>query len=994
MQRAHGRSKIAILGGGIGSLAAAFDLTEVDPHGNLYDITIYQVGWRLGGKGAVGWTCERFPTPTFEDQQVQLEHGLHVWAGFYDNAFDLLQRCYAAHDRPPYHSYLDAFTPVNNCWVMDDETGAWEKWELDVPPNRQIPGISRLPPSSPVLWSRLLSFVTKGSQNNALRAYVENVRGQIQLAQSAQNIEFARTARQIADGLSDYPMGIGPGQRARLRELVDFAMDNLHEEYFDSKLINAGLGLTDDMRRLAIMVNVGLALLLGMLSSKVLVKGFDSIDRWEWSQWMSGYGAWDMSLQSGLVRGFYDYVFGFDGDRRRAVAAGTSTRAFLHLLCAYKGSLFYKLNVTMGEFLFAPLYEVLVKRGVKFQFFSRVDKLHLSQDKKTIEQIDIGLQARLSDTSEPYYPLITTPDGKMKTWPDRPDYDRLDHGDQIYAKLLQDKQDLESPWNSWGIVDTIALRRDNGDFDKVILGIGLGALKSICSELCDEPTLAWGEMIANVRTCPTLATQLWVNKPATYYGWPPKNTIVTSFAEPLNTWGDNSQLIDQESWPSHSRPASLAYLVGNLLPDDQFPPPGKPDNFPVIQLQRANVQVDKWLQDELPLLWPGYQQTDLARPPYVRANVNPSDRYVQSVPGSVESRLRPDGSGVNNLYLAGDWVRVGLNAGCIEQAVLGGRAAARAITGVDMNSSYDGDRNWNDDAPLSPALAALLSNLPDLTRLALGGVGRVEARCIVDYVQATFIDQMLPPGLTLNLPKEKLEKITLPICLAFSEQRNVRPGFVPFGGINYMEFAVIFHNIYSCDTNDDYNGPFVYMPRILLNSFPPAAIGAKAYGFNKRVARISRVGDSFNIQNDEGVISARFEEASLLGKIGDFRELAIVRQILDQPVISETSEGGWISSYLDYHLDQASFQSLKGKCSIKQGGLSKTIDFVGVPGPENSEVEKGEIANRPLGFRMVTNWDLTLPMRVGEHEGLLPTPKRMHAAAITNRLMARLRGLR
>jgi uncharacterized protein with NAD-binding domain and iron-sulfur cluster len=994
MARALGRSKIAILGGGVGSLAAAFDLTEVDPDGKLYDITIYQVGWRLGGKGAVGWTCRRYPSPTFEDQQVQLEHGLHVWAGFYDNAFDLLQRCYAAHASPPYPSYLDAFTPVNSCWVMDDDgNGAWEKWELDVPPNRQIPGISRLPPSSPTLWGRLLAFVTKGSQDKGLRKYVENARGRIPLASSAQNVEFARKARQVADGLSNYPMGIGPGQRARFRELVEFAVRNLHAEYFDQKLVDAGHGpqlLTKDVRRLAIMVNIGLALLLGMLDSKVLVKGFDSIDQWEWSHWMSGYGAWDMSLESGLVRGFYDYVFGYDSDDRPAVAAGTSTRAFLHLLCGYKGSLFYKLNVTMGEFLFAPIYQVLVNRGVKFEFFSRVDKLYLSQDKKNIERIDIGLQARLLDKSKPYCPLVDTPDRQMKTWPDRPDYSKLENGKQIYEKLLQDEQDLESPWNSWGVIDTIPLRRDQGDFDKVILGISLGALKSICSDLCDEPTLAWCDMVSNVRTCPTLATQLWVNQPTTYFGWPPENTIVTSFAGPLNTWGDNSQLIAQESWTTGAKPKSLAYLVGNLLPDDHFPPPGKPDSFPVTQLQKAKAQVEEWLRDKLPLLWPGYQDTLLARDPYIRVNVNPSDRYVQSVPGSVESRLRPDGSGINNLYLAGDWVRVGLNAGCIEQAVLGGRAAARAITGVDMNSSYDSDRNWNDDGPMSPALAALLSNLPDLTRLALGGVGRIEACCIVDYVSPALIKQMLPPGLTLNA---KLPE-TLPICLVFSEQRNVRPGFVPFGGINYMEFAVIFHDIYNSDTNDDYNGPFLYMPRILLNSFPPAAIGVKAYGFNKRVARIRRVGNSFNIRNDEGEISARFEDASMLGQIGDFPELSIVRRILDQPVISETSEGSWISSCLDYHLDQASFQSLKGHCYINQGPYRKQIDFIGVPGPGNLAVEKGDIAYPSLGFRMVTSWDLTLPVRVGEHDGLLPTPKRMHAAAITNRLMARFRGRR
>jgi uncharacterized protein with NAD-binding domain and iron-sulfur cluster len=251
MHRDEGKSRIAILGGGVGSLAAAFDLTEVDPDGELYDITIYQVGWRLGGKGAVGWTCKDCPTPTFEDQQVQLEHGLHVWAGFYDNAFDLLQRCYAAHDRP-YPSYLDAFTPMNRCWVMDDGTGAWERWELDVPPNRRIPGISRLPPSTPALWGRLLALVTKASHGERLRTYLEDARGRIPLVQSAQTAQFVSKARHVADGLANYPMGVGPAQRARFRELVDFAIEHLHEEYFDKRQIDAGhepRPLSEDVRR-------------------------------------------------------------------------------------------------------------------------------------------------------------------------------------------------------------------------------------------------------------------------------------------------------------------------------------------------------------------------------------------------------------------------------------------------------------------------------------------------------------------------------------------------------------------------------------------------------------------------------------------------------------------------------------------------------------------------------------------------------------------------
>ena len=48
------RERIAILGGGVGALCAAVALSEIDPKGEKYEITLYQLGWRLGGKCASG----------------------------------------------------------------------------------------------------------------------------------------------------------------------------------------------------------------------------------------------------------------------------------------------------------------------------------------------------------------------------------------------------------------------------------------------------------------------------------------------------------------------------------------------------------------------------------------------------------------------------------------------------------------------------------------------------------------------------------------------------------------------------------------------------------------------------------------------------------------------------------------------------------------------------------------------------------------------------
>jgi uncharacterized protein with NAD-binding domain and iron-sulfur cluster len=76
---------------------------------------------------------------------------------------------------------------------------------------------------------------------------------------------------------------------------------------------------------------------------------------------------------------------------------------------------------------------------------------------------------------------------------------------------------------------------------------------------------------------------------------------------------------------------------------------------------------------------------------YWRANVDPSERYVLSVSGSSRYRPASDGSGYANLYLAGDWLRTGLDSGCVEAAVMGGMQASRALSGYPESIAGDSD---------------------------------------------------------------------------------------------------------------------------------------------------------------------------------------------------------------------------------------------------------------------------------------------------------------
>jgi len=97
--------RVAIMGGGCAGISAAFELTRPE-HRGRFAVTVYQQGWRLGGKGASG---------RGEAGRIG-EHGLHVWMGFYENAFRLIRECYAELGKDPETESLgdwrEAFSPA------------------------------------------------------------------------------------------------------------------------------------------------------------------------------------------------------------------------------------------------------------------------------------------------------------------------------------------------------------------------------------------------------------------------------------------------------------------------------------------------------------------------------------------------------------------------------------------------------------------------------------------------------------------------------------------------------------------------------------------------------------------------------------------------------------------------------------------------------------------------------------------------------------------
>src|SRR5262245_23201071 len=101
--------RVLILGGGTAGLTAAWRLSESGWRGHFSEITVLERGHRLGGKGA---------SSRGRHGRIE-EHGLHVWLGYYDNAFRVMRECYAELDRErtdphcPIRTWRDAFFPAS-----------------------------------------------------------------------------------------------------------------------------------------------------------------------------------------------------------------------------------------------------------------------------------------------------------------------------------------------------------------------------------------------------------------------------------------------------------------------------------------------------------------------------------------------------------------------------------------------------------------------------------------------------------------------------------------------------------------------------------------------------------------------------------------------------------------------------------------------------------------------------------------------------------------
>jgi uncharacterized protein with NAD-binding domain and iron-sulfur cluster len=712
------KRKVAIIGGGMGGLAAAFDLTRTQELRDAFDVTVYQLGWRLGGKAA---------SSRDGDGRI-LEHGLHVWFGSYENAFELVRAAYADWDNP----HKDQA-------ILDPEAAFQAKRQTvlgsgDCPQFFQLDWLQS--PGKPGDMKGKLSFwscVTQmlkviQSQYAVLEGHADEKPQRVPFPPDIQALMALIGLPFLVPLESSWPFYMKSVSDSLVivadwaRKLEDDSLRNDDQllgfvrqlRTIAATLISSGPFREQPIGQfLAALVDVGTAIVKGaILDMEIGGASVADLDRIDFREWLSQSGAdRDSVYGSSIVHALYDTAMQYrEGDSRRpSFGAGTGAQVSIRLFGSYKDAFAYESAAGLGEVVITPIYRVLKNRDVRFEFFHKLKRIELNREGNAIAAVYFDRQVNLCERRKTYDPTLAPEpkNGNLECWPDTPRWNQIENGGVLESEGL----DLESYWCLQSVGE-VPLRQGN-QFEDVILAVPIGAFKQLhdregpCAELI-RASKRFRQMTEAASLVPTISVQAWLQRQLVDLGWPPSGVRgkrgspcdfpTSTGPRPLNIWSDRTSVLGYEYWPSKPRPTTLQYLCDVLETSLYREPPDQTD-VPERALRLARRKAIEWLEEKSRVLWPlsttspdgefdwnvlfdrqGREGCQRILDQWVKPNVDPWACCAGSPAGSTQWRLPADGSGFKHLYLAGAWIDTGFNAECIEAAVMSGRQAARAIT--------------------------------------------------------------------------------------------------------------------------------------------------------------------------------------------------------------------------------------------------------------------------------------------------------------------------
>jgi uncharacterized protein with NAD-binding domain and iron-sulfur cluster len=719
--------RIVIVGAGVSGLATAFALTDptINPGWkDRYTVDVYQMGWRVGGKCATGRDPQRH-------ERIH-EHGIHVFGNMYFNAMRMADTVFSEvkwHEHDRHRTMEEAFLPsvvtLNTEWM----NGQWHNYL------GRFPLSDGNPWTGPHVWPDLQQLV-QGCLSMINQDLADALEGPIEPDQGWWDRMKDAFTNWLGDVLEDIVEDIAERLVDEERDPADPEGEHDLVIRLMTKLVSLMEGWVAahpekiGLRQKFTQIDLVATAVRGMLADDVIVNGIDSIDDENYHEWFARHGMSPITLRSGLPQGYPNTALSYERGDTTAIPTMSAAAWLTFFLrqVAGKGAGAYFFKEGTGETIMKPLFRLLEQRGVTFHFFHKLAEVNPAADRPTIESLRFDVQATV--TSDRYEPLRTMADGE-EVWPDRPNYEYLDEGDQLREQAI----DLESWWTPWNAVGTKVLRR-GVDFDHVVLATPIATLPHTCAKVIEHPAAgdSWRHMVDHVKTAATQAVQIWLNTPTSALGWHDEMVLPTDryvggfYAQDLTSFCDFSDLIDEERWPLDGRPQGLVYFIGALA-DPEEPVPFTDHDYPRRADERVKWSTIQFLRT-IDGLMPG--ATNVERNPtdarsfdferlasadavtrgqgvnifdqqYWRANIDPNERYTLTVAGTVQHRLKAWDSKFDNLVLAGDWIYTGFNIGSFEGAVMSGKLASLTLTGSPQFDEIYGYDFLHPDTPPAPA---------------------------------------------------------------------------------------------------------------------------------------------------------------------------------------------------------------------------------------------------------------------------------------------------
>lgn len=723
------RTKVVVVGGGPSGLSTAYHLTAAaNPRAAELDVAVYQMGWRLGGKGATG----RDP----KHDRI-LEHGIHGFAGFYWNSTEMLKGAYeVVHPGAvPNLAELPGRLPrcIEEALVPSDSIVITNYYA-----GRQCQKTLVLAPGDgPHPWDGVPDL----SAEHVVEAIAQYAMALVQaLIAAGENRGWL--ARLLLWG----PERIERKLVSELVEVLGHAKAGRHDHLlkgFDSLLgwlADHALNPSDrwDTARLAFnVIDYYRTIIKGLIAEGLLniekvtggpsvsftVKGIDSVDHLNYTEWLDRHGLHPMTMASSFTHSTAYVCFSLpDGDSSRVPTMSAASFLLWELRTAFsRRNHFYWFRLGTGETIIKPIYQALQTNGVRFEFFHKLTGVEIATDGTTVESLTFQRQARVKGDA-PYQPLRPAKRAEVgDVWPDEPLWDQLEQADEIRARLRRDPHmgmptsGLESAWCAWQPDDQVVLRR-GVDFDIAVVAMPPAAIAHFVPSLAADRHIQ--PAVEQLKSVQTVQLQLWFNKPVDEMGLlvpqsPGSVNRYTSVSlpDPLNALVDFTDTMAYEGWTDADRPQTLVQMCGPLqnlgLHDSDYLDPDYPEQI----WRRAAAIAGQWMRSagvalpqakgdrpmnqlsfDFQSLWhedDDHKGEQRLWSQYIRANIDPSELYVLSPKGSASARPQP-WDVLDNLAVAGDWVYTGINIGSFEGATMGGKLASYAVSGYPTMEQIPG----------------------------------------------------------------------------------------------------------------------------------------------------------------------------------------------------------------------------------------------------------------------------------------------------------------